>query len=64
MKAWPVDAALTDMVHTQMPYAAELGLHVVTMTNEEVLCLADWAPERKSTVAVVQTDVLARDRSA
>jgi len=46
------DAALTALVHAQMPYAAALGLRMVVIDREQVVGLADWAPERTTTGGV------------
>jgi 1,4-dihydroxy-2-naphthoyl-CoA hydrolase len=46
------DATLTAMVYAQMPYAAALGLQLVAITTEQVVGLADWAPERTTTGGV------------
>jgi uncharacterized protein (TIGR00369 family) len=47
------DTELTTLVHTQMPYAAALGLRMVEMGKDKVVALADWTPERTTTGGVV-----------
>jgi uncharacterized protein (TIGR00369 family) len=48
-----VNVELTALVHAQMPYAAALGLRIVAAAKEQVVGLADWAPERTTTGGVV-----------
>jgi 1,4-dihydroxy-2-naphthoyl-CoA hydrolase len=46
------DDELTTLVHSQMPYAAALGLRMVEMDKDKVVALADWTPERTTTGGV------------
>lgn len=46
------DPALTALVRKEMPYAAALGLRMVTMAEERTVALADWTPERTTSGAV------------
>jgi 1,4-dihydroxy-2-naphthoyl-CoA hydrolase len=40
------DAALTNLLHAQMPFTAELGMEVVRGGADAVIATAAWAPER------------------
>lgn len=40
------DAEFTRMVHTRLPFTAELGLEVMAATPEKIVIRADWAANR------------------
>ncbi len=48
-----IDANLTELLHTQMPYTALLGVSAVRASRDEVVLTAEWREDRCTTGGVL-----------